>query len=69
VTDPPARQIHIGAGCCIETLAVGMSRHGYDTAVEYLPQGSHGLEQIGRKPVARIMLRPNATTRADPLDR
>ncbi|HEY5985704.1 MAG TPA: hypothetical protein VIV12_04870 [Streptosporangiaceae bacterium] len=67
VTDPPARQIHIGAGCCIETLAVGMSRHGYDTAVEYLPQGSHGLEQIGRKPVARIMLRPNATTRADPL--
>ena len=47
VTDPPARQIHIGAGCCIETLAVGMSRHGYDTAVEYLPQGATDSNRSG----------------------
>src|SRR6266496_1721233 len=44
VTDPPARQIHIGAGCCIETLAIGMSGRGYETDVEYLPQGAHGLD-------------------------
>jgi hypothetical protein len=65
-TDPPARQIHIGAGCCIETLAVGMSLHGYETEVEYLPAGAHGLEEIGRKPVARITLLPD---RAAPQDR
>jgi len=58
VTDPPARQIHIGAGCCIETLAIGMSGHGYQTDVEYLPQGAHGRDAIGRKPVARITLPP-----------
>jgi hypothetical protein len=64
-TDPPARQIHIGAGCCIEMLAVGMSLHGYETEVEYLPAGAHGLEEIGRKPVARITLVPD---RAEPPD-
>ncbi len=42
VTDPPARQIHIGAGCCIETLAVGMSTEGYETDVKLLPDGPHG---------------------------
>jgi hypothetical protein len=67
VTDPPARQIHIGAGCCIETLAVGMSGHGYRTDVEYLPGGAHGLDAIGRKPVARITLHKAATARRDEL--
>jgi hypothetical protein len=67
VTDPPARQIHIGAGCCIETLAVGMSGHGYQTDVEYLPEGAHGFDAIGRKPVARITLHEAATARRDKL--
>ncbi len=67
VTDPPARQIHIGAGCCIETLAVGMSGHGYWTDVEYLPEGAHGLDEVGRKPVARITLHKTATTPRDKL--
>ena len=67
VTDPPARQIHIGAGCCIETLAVGMSGHGYRTDVEYLPEGAYGFDAIGRKPVARITLCKAATTRRDEL--
>jgi hypothetical protein len=66
-TDPPARQIHIGAGCCIETLAVGMSEGGYKTDVEYLPRGAHGLEEAGRKPVASIALRPSASRRRDHL--
>jgi hypothetical protein len=67
VTDPPARQIHIGAGCCIETLVIGMSRLGYETDVECLPRGPYGLEEIGRKPVARIELRQSATARPDDL--
>ncbi|MGH2989197.1 MAG: Acg family FMN-binding oxidoreductase [Solirubrobacterales bacterium] len=66
-TDPPARQIHIGAGCCIETLAVGMSESGDETDVEYLPRGAHGLEEVGRMPVARVALRPSASRCRDDL--
>jgi hypothetical protein len=66
-TDPPARQIHIGAGCCIETLAVGMTTEGYDTNVEVLPDGPYGLDEIGRKPVAHVELRPRSATRPDVL--
>lgn len=66
-TDPPARQIHIGAGCCIETLAVGMSAHGYDTEVAYLPRGPHGLEEVGLKPVAKVVLVQNRSARSDVL--
>ena len=66
-TDPPARQIHIGAGCCIETLAIGMTTEGYDTEVQLLPDGPYGLDEIGRKPVASIELRPRSATRPDEL--
>jgi Nitroreductase family len=66
-TDPPARQIHIGAGTFIETLAVGMSHHGYETDVDYLPDGAYGFEEIGHKPVARIGLRQSAAVRPDGL--
>jgi hypothetical protein len=56
MTDPPARQIHIGCGCFIEALAVGATGIGYATSVDYLPEGSYSSEEIGRKPVARITL-------------
>lgn len=56
MTDPPARQIHIGCGCFIETLAIGAKGMGYETGVEYLPEGSYSFEEIGRKPVAKIAL-------------
>jgi hypothetical protein len=65
--DPRARQIHIGAGCCLETIAVAMSSHGFDTDVEYLPSGAHGLDQTGRQPVARVSLRPSPSARPDSL--
>ncbi|MBL7492298.1 hypothetical protein I6A60_25100 [Frankia sp. AgB1.9] len=67
VTDPPARQIHIGCGCFIEILSAGMTQHGYRTEVEYLPQGPYPLEEIGRKPVARIVLRSDRNMQPDPL--
>jgi hypothetical protein len=66
-TDPPSRQIHIGAGCNIETLAVGMSTLGYATEVELLPRGPYGLAEIGRKPVARIGLSRSTALRPDAL--
>jgi hypothetical protein len=57
-TDPPSRQIHMGAGCFIECVAIGMSNEGYETKVEYLPYGEYKLDanQLGEKPVAKITL-------------
>jgi Nitroreductase family len=67
VTDPPARQIHIGLGCFVETLSVGATAIGFDTTVESFPAGTYGLEEIGRKPVARISLTPDPTADPDEL--
>jgi hypothetical protein len=66
-TDPLARQIHIGAGCCVEMLAAGMTRDGYGTDVAFLPDGAHGPDAIGQKPAARVTLRPGAVAGPDPL--
>lgn len=59
-TDPPSRQIHIGAGCFIETLAIGITRYGYAATVSYFPQGYSTSEDFGVKPVAEIRLQPLA---------
>jgi hypothetical protein len=66
-TDPPARQIHIGCGCFIETLAVGASTMGYGTTVEAFPEGPYRLSEVGRKPVARITLTKQPNIRPDDL--
>jgi hypothetical protein len=66
-TDPPARQIHIGCGCFIETLSVGASTMGFETAVESFPEGTYGLDEVGMKPVARITLTSAADTQPDEL--
>src|SRR5215471_1312267 len=67
VTDPPARQIHIGCGCFIETLSVGATTLGFGTKVETLPEGTYGLDEIGKRPVARITLIPGAEEQPDAL--
>jgi hypothetical protein len=67
VTDPPARQIHIGCGCFIETLSVGATTMGFGTAVENFPEGTYGLNEVGKKPVAHIALTPAAETQPDEL--
>ena len=67
VTDPPARQIHIGCGCFIETLSAGASTMGFETAVETFPEGTYGLSEVVMKPVARITLTPAAETQPDEL--
>jgi hypothetical protein len=57
-TDPPARQIHMGAGCFIELVSIGMSSEGYIIDLEYFPQGEYELKpfEIAEKPVAKITL-------------
>ena len=67
VTDPPARQIHMGSGCFIETLAVGASALGYATEVDYFPEGTYLFEEIGQKPVAKISLTRKAGIQQDVL--
>ena len=67
VTDPLARQIHIGCGCFIETLSVGATTMGFGTTVEGFPEGTYGLDEVGKKPVARITLTPGAETQPDAL--
>ena len=55
-TDPPSRQIHIGAGCFIETTVLGAQRLGYKSVVAYFPQGYTNQSDFGKKPVASIEL-------------
>jgi len=68
-TDPPARQIHMGAGCFIELLSIGMSKEGYKAEVEYLPEGEYKLEpyKIAGKPLAKIKLVKDSTIKKDVL--
>jgi len=68
-TDPPARQIHMGAGCFIELVSVGMSKEGYETKVEYLPQGDYSINtyKIAEKPIAKITLAKSNDVKKDVL--
>lgn len=56
-TDPPSRQIHIGAGCFIETLAIGITQFGYTADVKYFPEGYTNADDFGVKPVAEIRIK------------
>jgi hypothetical protein len=66
-SDPPARQIHLGQGTFIEMLSVGMTGEGYETLVDYFPEGEYGAEECGKKPVARITVQRNDEIRKDNL--
>ncbi len=65
-TDPPARQIHIGAGCFIETLVIGAGTLAYNSMVTYFPEGYESAKDFGMKPVAKIEL-SKASAKADGL--
>ena len=56
ITDVPSRQIHIGQGTFLELLKIGAKQIGYDTEIKLLPDGDYKLEEIGKKPVAKIKL-------------
>jgi len=56
-TDPPSRQIHIGAGCFIETLVIGITGFGYTADVKYFPEGYDNSADFGVKPVAEIRIK------------
>jgi hypothetical protein len=57
----------MGAGCFIELVAVGMTKEGYETKVEYLPQGDYIINEneLADKPVAKIILVKNGNIKKD----
>lgn len=66
MTDPPARQIHIGQGCFLECLAIGASRLSMEADINLFPSGVYDPENSGKKPVAHIRLKKSSKP-ADPL--
>ncbi len=53
-TDPFSRQLMIGHGCFLETLAIAAARHGRKAAIELFPEGEPDLAALDGLPVARI---------------
>ncbi len=66
-TDPYFRQIHIGHGTFLETLAIAASGFGYLAEIDYFPDGNYGNTVISTKAVASIVLKQNAKLEIEPL--
>jgi len=66
-TDPYHRQIHIGQGTFLETLAIASSGLGYEAKIDYFPHGMYSNVELLNKPVASINLVTNGDLKADTL--
>ncbi|MCB1192018.1 MAG: hypothetical protein H7A23_22255 [Leptospiraceae bacterium] len=66
-TDPPARQIHIGQGTFLEHLKIGASVIGYKTQIALLPEGTYKFQEIGQKPIAKVVLEKDTNIKKDSL--
>lgn len=66
MTDPESRQIFIGHGAFLELLDLAASAQGYDTRIQYFPEGGFDPAQESR-PVAIIDLVKNENRKKDPL--
>lgn len=68
-TDPITRQVHIGCGCFLGAMRVGMSSEGYSADIRLLPEGEYGIRETGIKPVAHVKLEAENNTEQDSLSR
>lgn len=66
-TDPVHRQIHIGQGTFLETLAIAAGGMGYKAVIDYFPQGMYSNTELVNKPVAAINLVQEPGIKKDPL--
>ncbi|NND00200.1 MAG: twin-arginine translocation pathway signal protein [Gammaproteobacteria bacterium] len=64
-TDPVHRQIHIGQGTFLETLAIAASGLGYQANITYFPEGMYSNTELVSKPVAAIELTPATELKKD----
>lgn len=62
-TDPTTRQIHIGCGCFLECIKLGMLDYDYETHITYFPNGQYLNKNIGQLPVAEIEFVKKETTK------
>ena len=67
-TDPIHRQIHIGQGTFLETLAIAANGLGYQANIDYFPEGMYGNTELVAKPVAAIeLVKDTGKSKKDPL--
>lgn len=66
-TDPYYRQIHIGQGTFLETLAISATGLGHEAIINYFPEGMYGNDELLNKPVASIELVARPDISPDPL--
>ncbi len=66
-TDPVYRQIHIGQGTFLETLAIAATGLGHEARIDYFPQGIYSNTELLNKPVASIELVECPELTPDPL--
>lgn len=66
-TDPYARQIMMSQGTFLELLDIAARERGQRAEITLYPAGEFGPERPDSRPVARIVLRPDATVQRDPL--
>ncbi|TGL60678.1 Acg family FMN-binding oxidoreductase [Leptospira sarikeiensis] len=66
-TDPSFRQIHIGQGTFLENLSLGMQVLGYSSDILLFPDGKYTTSDIGKKPIAKIILNKQSDLIRNPL--
>ncbi len=66
-TDPTMRQVHMSQGCLLELTSVAAGELSMETRISLFPSGYSLPADAGKKPVARISLRPSG--KKDPLYR
>jgi len=66
-TDPIYRQIHIGQGTFLETLAIAATGLGHRANIKYFPAGMYSHSKLENKPVAAITLVKEPGIETDPL--
>lgn len=64
-TDPLARQIHVSQGTFLEALKIAGAEFGYETQIDYFPEGIYSNQVIEDKPVARVMIVKNSAIQKD----
>jgi hypothetical protein len=55
-TDPTARQAHVALGAFLESCALAAPATGFSTQVVLFPNGINRIDDLGRSPVARLIL-------------